>query len=104
MSQQAFIDRYESIHSKLGEKYLKGYASHYMRRYIRPAGAAGASTAKLPADVLMEIWFPTSAEMAACMESLAEPSVQREIVADEEQMFDRSKMVSFIVDEHASLL
>lgn len=104
MSRQAFIDRYESIHSKLGVKYLKGYASHYVRRYMRPAGTEALSAANLPADVLMEIWFPDSAVMAACMASLMEPSAQREIVADEELMFDRSKMVSFIVDEYASLL
>ena len=36
MSVDEFRDYYESKHRLLGEKYLAGYASKYLRRFIDP--------------------------------------------------------------------
>ena len=55
-------------------------------------------------DVLMEIWFPNQPAMQTAMTALAQPAAQAEVIADEEQLFDRSKTVSFVVDEVASIM
>jgi hypothetical protein len=36
------------------------------------------------------------------MAALSTEAAQAEIIADEEQLFDRSRMVSFVVDEYES--
>ena len=102
MSRAAFVERYETIHSKIGEKYLKDFAIRYLRRYTRAAASASVPEAALPADVVMEIWFPNQETFIACMTSLSTAEAQAEIVADEEQMFDRGRMVSFLVEEYES--
>ena len=102
MSREAFIERYETIHRVLGEKYLRPYADRYLRRYTRSIGGDLRLEQNLPADVVMEIWFPNMSAFQSCMTSLTESEAQAEIVADEEKMFDRSRMVSFLVDEYES--
>jgi hypothetical protein len=42
--------------------------------------------------------------MQTAMTALAQPQAQTEIAADEEQLFNRSKTVSFVVDEVASIM
>ena len=100
LTREAFIQRYETKHRLIGEKYLAGYASRYVRRYCRPAGPL--DTGEVPADVIMEIWFPDQATFDAAMAHLSTGEAQAEIVADEEEMFDRSRMVSVVVDEFES--
>jgi len=102
MSREAFVTRYETLHSRIGEKYLKGYASRYFRRYCRSAGPKDNAESELPADVIMEIWFPNADAFSACMAFLMTEEAQAEIVTDEEKMFDRTRMVSFLVDEYES--
>lgn len=104
MSREDFIARYESVHSKIGEKYLRPYAMRYMRRYTRHTDQNVAGRSELPADVVMEIWFPSMHIFHECMQSLMTDEAQAEIIADEELMFDRSRMISFVVDEYESAL
>ncbi|MCB2014533.1 MAG: EthD domain-containing protein [Sphingobium sp.] len=95
MSVDAFRDYYEQNHRRIGEKYLRGQAVRYVRRYIEPLTGMGE-----PAhDVVMEIWFPDEDSYAACMRTLGEPEAAQEIAVDEERLFDRPATVSFSVVE-----
>ena len=102
MTRQAFIDYYESQHRLIGEKYLGGYAVKYQRRYLRPIADGVEGTAELPCDVLMEIWFPDRDTMDKAMALLATEEAQAEIVADEERVFNRALIRSFVVEEYES--
>lgn len=102
LTREAFIERYENGHRLIGEKHLRSFACRYVRRYCRSPGAGRLAPPEPPADVVMEIWFPDQAAFDAAMTHLAQDDVQAEIVADEERLFDRKKMISFVVDEYES--
>jgi hypothetical protein len=100
---EEFIHRYESQHRLIGEKYLRPYATRYVRRYCRPVGDDVASdTPAPPCDVVMEIWFPDRESFDRAMTDIMQPEAQKEIIADEETLFDRSKIISVIVEEYES--
>lgn len=102
MSREAFIEYYENNHRLIGEKYLGGYAVKYQRRYLAPVEADVLNSDDLPFDVLMEIWFPDRATMDEAMALLGTEEAQEEIVADEERVFDRALIRSFLVEEYES--
>jgi len=104
MSREAFIEHYETNHRKIGEKYLSGYAVKYQRRYLTAADTAAGEGSPPPFDVLMEIWFPDQATMDESMALLMTDAAQAEIVADEERLFDRAKIQSFVVEEYESTM
>jgi hypothetical protein len=98
-----FIARYETGHSKLGERLLRGSATRYVRRYLHPVpDPETGEAAEGEHDVVMEIWFADRAGWEATMASLAAPDVMAEIVADEETLFDRARNRFFLVEEHES--
>ena len=97
-----FREYYETKHRLIGEKYLKGYASRYMRRFTNPTVDRDGELRDPEYDVFLEIWYPDQAAMEACARTLATPEAQREIRADEEQLFDMRFMRSYIVEEHVS--
>lgn len=97
-----FRDYYESKHRLIGEKYLKGYASRYMRRFTNPLMDRDGVMREPEYDVFLEIWYPDQATMDACSRALAAPEAQREIRADEEQLFDLRFMRSYTVVESVS--
>ncbi len=95
MSVAEFREYYENQHRLLGEKYLAGHACHYARRFpIDPAA--------VDFDVILEVWYPSAEAYAAARQVLDRPEVQAEIIADEEQLFDRSKHRFFQVEECVS--
>ena len=96
LSAEEFRDYYESHHRFLGEKYLSPHALKYMRRYPILAGD-GAETPGF--DVMMEVWFDNYYSMEAAMADMSTEAAQRELAEDEEQLFDRERTQSFIVDE-----
>ena len=102
ITRQAFIEYYESQHRLIGEKYPGGYAVKYQRRYLQPIADDDEGTAELPCDVLMEIWFPDRTTTDRAMASLATDEAQAEIVADEERVFDRALICSYVVEEYES--
>ena len=104
LSPEDFRLYYEQNHRLIGEKYLAGYAQRYVRRYVCPADSSTQYGALPDFDVLMEIWFPDQDSLQAAMTRLTQPAAQEEIIADEEQLFDRAKTVTFIVDENESQL
>jgi hypothetical protein len=67
-----------------------------MRRYPILAGD-GAETPGF--DVMMEVWFDNYYSMEAAMADMSTEAAQRELAEDEEQLFDRERTQSFIVDE-----
>lgn len=105
MSMDEFIDYYEANHRVIGEKYLRGYATRYVRRYLDPiADPATGESHEPDYDVLMEIWFPDQAAFDAAMAGVTQPEAAAEIAEDEEKLFDRAKMRTFTVREYESSL
>ena len=102
LSVEEFRDYYESTHRLIGEKYLSGFAAHYMRRYINALPDRDGVLREPEYDVILEIWYPDEATFQACGESLRRPEVAAEIRADEEKLFDMTRMRSFMVEEVVS--
>ncbi len=103
MTTEEFRAYYETYHRLIGEKYLCGYASKYMRRFLNPQ--PGRPQPDEPEfDVILEIWYPDAETQAACADVLSQPDVLKEITEDEEKLFDRDHMRFFTVDEFESEL
>lgn len=100
MTHAAFREYYESRHRLIGEKYLAGGACHYMRRYL----ASTDPDAPPIYDCILEVWYPDEAAMQETSARLALPEVAAEIAADEEQLFDRSKLLFYLTDDVVSTL
>jgi EthD domain len=101
MSKADFIAYYEDHHRLIGEKVLRGYATRYIRRFLHPTDGADQEH---DADVVMEIDFPDEATRDACFAAMADEAVMAEIVADEELLFDRSRIRTFTVEERGSVV
>ncbi len=99
MSKPDFIAYYEAHHRKIGERVLRGYATRYVRRFLHPVGGDDAAH---DFDVVMEIDFPDEAARDACFAAMADPLTRREIFEDEERLFDRSLMRTYLVEERTS--
>ncbi len=104
LSRAEFRQYYETRHRMIGEKYLAGRAHRYLRRYVMPDNQASPYSGQPDFDVQMEIWFPDQDALEQAMAALATPAAQAEIIADEEQLFDREKTLTFVVDEIESTL
>ena len=101
MSRADFRAYYEEKHRLIGERVLTGYATRYVRRYLEPMDGEDHLC---DADVVMEIDFPDTATRDRCFADMSEPSVAAMIAEDEEKLFDRSRIRSFSVTQHASKL
>ena len=102
MSREAFIEHYETHHRKIGEKYLSSFAVKYQRRYLQSAGFREQEGDALPFDVLMEIWYPDQDTLDAALAVLSTDEAQAEIMADEERLFERDLIRSYMVEEYES--
>ncbi len=101
MSKADFIAYYEAHHRLIGEKVLRGYATRYVRRFLYPTDGVDHTA---DADVVLEIDFPDEATRDACFAAMGDPEIMAEIIADEEKLFDRSRIRTFSVEERASVL
>ena len=97
MSVEEFRAYYESRHRLIGEKYLKGNAVKYQRRFLTPAGRADAPI-DAEYDVLLEIWYADREAYRRTMTVLTAPDAAKEIADDEARLFD-DKRASYVVDE-----
>lgn len=105
MSMTEFTNYYEATHRRIGEKYLRGRATRYVRRYLHPVPDPLTGEVSEPEhDVATEMWFPDRATFETTMAALALPEPAAEIAADEERLFDRSKNRLCIVEDHESVL
>lgn len=101
MRKADFIAYYEAHHRLIGEKVLRGYATRYVRRFLHPTDGVDHNE---DADVVLEIDFPDEATRDACFAAMGDPEIMAEIIADEEKLFDRSRIRTFSVEERASVL
>ncbi len=102
MNREEFREYYESRHRLIGEKYLKGYAQKYTRRFTNPTMDRDGELRDPEYDVFLEIWYPDKETMAACGARLNEPEARKEIREDEEKLFDLSSMRAYVLDEFES--
>jgi uncharacterized protein (TIGR02118 family) len=86
MSRQAFIDYYETTHWKF-VRFVPGIRK-YMRRYVSPMPGGPAPDF----DVIMEMWFDDEASAQSAFAHLFDPERYKEVIADEENLFDRAKV------------
>jgi hypothetical protein len=97
-----FIDYYDNIHSKLGEKYMP-LAKRYMRRYVNPApNPITGEVVELDFDVVMEIWWDSRADFESTMAKIGQGEAHREFFEDEEKIFNSHNNRVFTVEEHES--
>ncbi|MCW1382762.1 EthD domain-containing protein [Novosphingobium sp. KCTC 2891] len=101
MSKADFIAYYEANHRLIGEKVLGGWATRYERRHLHPMDGASVDH---DYDVALEIDFPDQQTCDACFAAMADPEIMREIVEDEERLFDRSRMRSYLIESRVSAL
>lgn len=102
MTIEEFREYYEAHHRRLGEKYLAGYATRYVRRFLNPLQARDGTLTDPEYDVILEIWYPDMERFEACGQRLSEPDIAREIREDEEKLFNMDFMRSYLVEEHES--
>lgn len=103
MSKSEFEEYYESNHRLIGEKYLRGYAHKYTRRYLHNLDdGSGAIQEDSEYDVLLEAWYPDEETFRAFLESISAPEITDEITTDEEKLFDRSSMRMYRIYEQDS--
>lgn len=104
MTVPEFRDYYESRHRVIGEKYLTGYASRYVRRFTDATRDRDGQMREPEYDVFLEIWYPDEATMAACSKRLGSAEARAEISEDEAQLFDLGSMRGYIVEERDSIV
>ena len=102
MTVAEFRTYYETRHRLIGEKYLSGYASRYLRRYTNPTRDRDGQIRDPDYDVFLEIWYPDEATMVACSKRLGSAEARKEISEDEARLFDLSSMRSYVIEEHES--
>ena len=104
MSIEEFREYYETRHRLIGEKYLTGYASRYIRRFMNPLPDRSGNLTDPEYDVILEIWYPDEETFRRCGQSLSQPDVAQEIGEDEEKLFDMNHkhMRSYLVEEYES--
>src|SRR5262245_5930727 len=101
---EEFIDHYERVHVPLALTNARNLV-HYERHYLHPGRFVpfGDELVEPDYDVVTELWYEDEAVFEGQQELLRRhPEVLDDIVADEEQLFDRSKSRFAIVEDHVS--
>ena len=107
MSPAEFKEYYETTHAPLIEKMLPFYAT-FERNFFAPVQdyetghMDNISEQGLDFDVVTELTFATKEDYEKIVAGLSDPEIGAIITADEENIFDRSKMRVFIMDTEAS--
>ena len=101
MSKADFIAYYETHHRLIGEQVLGGYATRYVRRFLHPRDGIDRPG---DFDVVTEFDFPDVATSDACFAAMADDITMATIIADEENLFDRSRTLTYLVEESVSTL
>lgn len=106
MTMEEFVAYYENVHAKLGEKYLIT-ASRYIRHYFHPLPYVlnGIGEIGEPEyDVMTEVFFDNQDDHDTLMEMLRDPVINKIFADDEENLFDRSKSRTVLVQDRESKL
>ena len=104
LSLEEFIDHYERVHVPLALKDARNLV-HYERHYLRPGRFVpfGDELVEPDYDVITELWFESEARFDEQQALLRRhPDALAHIVADEEQLFDRTKSRFAYVEDHVS--
>ena len=97
MSVEAFRAYYESKHRVIGEKYLKGRAKKYQRRFLAaPPDPVTGHRPETEYDVLLEVWYSDRDAYETTMAELTKPEARLEIEEDESHLFDAQRMYFLI--------
>ena len=103
VSKAEFEEYYENNHRMIGEKYLRGYAHKYTRRYLHNLDdGSGVEQDDPEYDVLLEAWYPDEATFRAFLKSISTPEITSEIITDEEKFMDRTNMRMYFIKESVS--
>lgn len=87
-----FRDYYENRHRHLGEKYGQGMLLKYRRNYVDPVpNNETGQSGELDFDVITEMWFDREAYAKAILDLGTKMEFPADVLADEENVFDRSK-------------
>jgi hypothetical protein len=110
MSDDAFKNHYENVHAVLASKTLPQII-HYRRNYLRAdvsRSADGEVICTRPDspdfDVMTEQCFQDRSSFDEAMRILSNHEAGRRIADDEENLFDRSSIRAFLVDDCTSTL
>jgi uncharacterized protein (TIGR02118 family) len=104
MSREDFVRYYEARHAVLATQLVPGMLD-YRRTYITPDRPAfGTSPPALDFDVITSLVFADLASYQRAFDTLKRPEIAQQIAADEENLFDRSNITAYIVEEHVSEL
>ncbi|MBW8784404.1 MAG: EthD domain-containing protein [Novosphingobium sp.] len=98
MSREAFRDYYENHHVPLASKYSQQIA-RYVRRYVEPQSGPNFPGGEPDFDVITEMWFDDEATFRGTLEYLTTSAMPDDIVADEENLFDRPRSRIAVVTE-----
>ena len=107
MSRAEVKEYYESTHAPLIEKMLPVYTT-FKRNFFAPVQdyetghMDNKSENELDFDVVTELTFATKEGYEKIVAGLSDPEIGAIITADEENIFDRTKMRVFIMEEEAS--
>lgn len=106
MSHDAFVDRYENGHVPLIHDVVP-FFSEYRRSFVIPGSMVGLAHvgAAAPApdfNSLTEIWYENQERLDTLAKTIGETDAGDRIAADEEDLFDRTRMVMFTVDERVT--
>ena len=99
MSVPEFRAYYEERHVPLCMAHMAG-PTRYVRRYLDQPDDGE----ELPYDVITELWFPDAAMRDAVARAFARDAMPPEVIADELQLFDRSKARAVAVSECETML
>lgn len=102
LSRQDFIKHYETVHAPLAETHLK-HLKRYTRRYVEWLSEPRSGVDQgLDFDVVTEMWFDSREEFNDAMAQISVPPASEELAADEDQLFDRSRLIWASVTEYDS--
>lgn len=100
LSVAAFRDYYENHHVPLALQSAVGI-KRYIRRYLDPQpNAETGCNDELAWDVITELWFDDEAVFKGTVRYLSTTVLSDDIIADELNLFDRSKNRIATVVEH----
>jgi hypothetical protein len=100
LTMEQFIALYESRHAKFGEVLFRN-AKRYVRRYVQPmTNPLTGKVEELDFDVIMEIWWDSSDDMAEGMKAIATSGLIDDIRKSGETLFASSNLAGFTVAEY----
>ena len=99
LTDDEFVAYYETRHAPLILS-IAPQIRDYRRNYLRQEGAILADGATQPDfDVVTELWFDDKSAFDAAMAAFTAPANAARIARDEENVFDRSRTMFFVVTE-----